>query len=60
MTGTIGDCKTACLTKPWCKSFNYNKNRNECDLSNKNKDDVGGLKTDYVGNPYDHYEKAGK
>lgn len=57
MVGTVEDCKNACLAKIWCKSFDFNKNANACDLSDKNKEDVGGLKTNYNGNPYDHYEK---
>jgi hypothetical protein len=30
------------------------KDSNECDLSDKSASDVGGLKTVYDGNPYDH------
>ena len=56
-TGTIEDCKDACLDKSWCKSFDYYKNSNACDLSDKNKYEVGGLKTNWDGNPYDYYEK---
>lgn len=51
-------CATACLgdaRKAWCRSFDFNKNAAECDLSDKQASDVGGLKTDYPGNPYDHY-----
>ena len=57
MTGTIEDCKAACLTKPWCKSFDYYKSGNECILSDKNQYDVGGLNT-HVS--YDYYEKISK
>ena len=60
MDGTTGDCKAACLAKRWCKSFDYNKNTNACYLSDKNKEDVGGLKTNYNGNPWDYYEKIEK
>ena len=60
MAGTVSACKVACLAKSWCKSFDYNKKSNECDLSDKNKDDVGGLKTDYPGNPVDHYQRMGQ
>ena len=60
MAGTISDCKAACLGKDWCNSFDYYKNTNECDLSGKKKEDVGGLKTNYKHNPYDHYEKIEK
>jgi len=55
------DCASACdnETSFDCKSFDYIKNSNECDLSSKNASDVGGLKTNYGGNPYDHYSKSG-
>lgn len=54
---TAQDCMRACDTEPWCKSFDYYKGGMACDLSDKNAADVGGLKTDYSGNPYDHYAK---
>ncbi len=52
------DCASACADSSrssWCKSFDYYKSQRACDLSDKHGSDVGGLKTDYVGNPYDHY-----
>jgi hypothetical protein len=51
-------CAAACLAdarKSWCVSFDYYKASQQCDLSDKRAADVGGLKTDYAGNPYDHY-----
>merc|ERR1711933_326864 len=54
--GSIADCQALCFDRSWCKSFDYYKNDHKCDLSDKNKAEVG-LKTDYAGNPYDHYEK---
>lgn len=51
-------CAAACLNdsrKSWCVSFDFYKNAQQCDLSDKRAADVGGLKTDYAGNPYDHY-----
>jgi V8-like Glu-specific endopeptidase len=51
-------CADACLNSVnsnWCVSFDYYKRSQECDLSDKRANDVGGLKTDYPGNPYDHY-----
>ena len=57
LTGvTPSDCEKACCDKSWCKSFDYHKNSNKCDLSDQTASDVGGPKTDYGGNPYDHYE----
>ncbi|WP_374357182.1 PAN domain-containing protein [Chitinimonas sp.] len=52
------DCATACLDasrSSWCVSFDYDKLKQACDLSDVRASDVGGLKTDYPGNPYDHY-----
>ena len=54
---SVDDCKLQCIKADWCKSFDYHKNVNKCDLSNKNAAEVGGLKTNYVDNPYDHYER---
>ncbi|MET4695870.1 PAN domain-containing protein [Endozoicomonas lisbonensis] len=51
-------CAASCLDSSrsqWCVSFDYYKGSNKCDLSNKNAQGVGGLKTNYPGNPYDHY-----
>merc|ERR1719356_940581 len=52
---TTTTCKKLCLDRDWCKSFDWHKKTNKCDLSDKCAADVGGLKTDYSGNPYDHY-----
>ncbi|XP_071952274.1 uncharacterized protein [Antedon mediterranea] len=52
------ECARRCIeeTSFVCRSFDYYKEDFDCDLSDKNKDMVGGLKTDYYGNPFDHYE----
>lgn len=55
---TPAQCAAACGSderKGWCRSFDYYKLSSKCDLSGKRASDVGGLKTDYPGNPYDHY-----
>lgn len=54
---TPADCAAACTDagRPWCKSFDYHKGPQRCDLSDHRATDVAGLKTDYAGNPYDHY-----
>lgn len=55
---TPKECAAACTDASrsnWCKSFDFNKTTNACDLSDKRASDVGGLKTNYSGNPYDHY-----
>ncbi len=54
---SVQDCMEACDQELWCQSFDYYKGKNQCDLSKKTADEVGGLKTNYTGNPYDHYEK---
>ena len=57
---SVRDCMNACISERGfeCKSFDYNKTAMACDLSDKTADDVGGLKRDYAGDPYDHYEKS--
>jgi len=52
---TVDQCKEACCANTRCKSFDYHKRNNACDLSFSSASAVGGLTTDYVGNPYDHY-----
>merc|ERR550534_3195467 len=52
---TIEQCKDSCCANPQCKSFDYYKQSSQCDLSYSSASDVGGLKTNYAGNPYDHY-----
>ncbi len=56
-----GDCARACNNETSfdCQSFDYYKKSSECDLSSKNASEVGGLNTNYSGNPYDHYSKNG-
>jgi subtilisin family serine protease len=59
LTGaTVASCTAACHAASWCKSFDFYRNEGKCDLSDKSASDVGGLKTDYAGNPYDHYDCA--
>jgi hypothetical protein len=55
---TPQSCAAACTDASrsnWCKSFDFHKDAARCDLSDKNASEVGGLKTDYSGDPYDHY-----
>jgi len=49
----VGSCSGACLTESWCKSFDWYKHKNACDLSDKSASDVGGLK--FRLKDYDHY-----
>jgi len=52
-------CKTKCKEEGTfvCRSFDYSKKSKSCDLSSATKNTAGGLKTDYSGNPYDHYHR---
>lgn len=56
----VEQCLLACTneTEFVCKSVDYYKGRNICDLSDTRATDVGGLRDDYAGNPYDHYERV--
>lgn len=66
---TVQQCKDACCARIWCKSFDYHKNDDKCDLSNKDgffKCDLDrlGEKVDSTCNDikwtkdvkYDHYQ----
>ena len=57
---SVNDCKIACKNETTftCKSFDYYKGLNKCDLSSKNAELVGSLKHDYTNNPYDHYVRT--
>ena len=57
---TVEQCMQACIaeTNFVCKSFDYRVGENACDLSHKTLDDVGGLKTDYVDEVFDHYARV--
>ena len=56
-SGTVDDCKVACIARANCKSFDYLKAEKSCDLSDSaaGQDGVPALKIDYPGNPYDYY-----
>ena len=56
---TVEDCMRRCLemTEFTCRSFDYYKRLNVCDLSAATAESVGGLKTDYELDPYDHYAR---
>ena len=57
LTGkTVEQCKAECNAIDWCKSFDYYKGQNRCDLS-RLQINVPGLKKNYRNNPYDHYRK---
>jgi len=59
LTGqTPEQCAAACIDASratWCRSIDYHKTLRQCDLSDKRASEVGGLKNDYAGHPYDHY-----
>merc|ERR1712019_320756 len=56
----VSDCEAACISTSWCNSFDYYKRDNACDLSGVSSQDVErGLKRDYAGDPYDHYDCTG-
>ena len=54
---SVETCMAACSKETWCKSFDFHKGKAKCDLSDMSAEDVGGLKTNYKGNPYDHYSR---
>ncbi len=52
-------CKQKCQERSWCKSIDYERRTRRCYIQNVNKNDVS-LKTNYSGNPYDHYYCSGR
>lgn len=55
---TLESCQQLCAPLSWCKSIDFGRDAKTCILQDVDKDDVP-LKTDYPGNPYDHYYKSG-
>ncbi len=53
---TVEDCMQACNERDWCLSFDYRKRETKCYLSRADVS-TGELKSDYPGNPFDHYVK---
>jgi len=56
---SLSSCMRSCLneTEFLCKTFDYSKVLRTCDLSDKTATEVGGLKTNYPHNPYNHYAR---
>ncbi len=56
---SVEQCLKACTneTEFLCKSIDYYKGRDICDLSDKNATEVGGLSRNYPNDPYDHYAR---
>ena len=54
---SVKSCRLECDNEPWCVSFDYHKKTSKCDLSAKSAGNGDKLKTNYPGNPYDHYYK---
>lgn len=57
---SLAKCTAYCDCQSWCKSFAFHKRTGSCCLSDKTAADVGGLKHDFKGHPYDYYELAPK
>lgn len=56
---SVENCMRECLrtTEFTCRSFDFYKRLDVCDLSAATAESVGGLKTDYELDPYDHYAR---
>ncbi len=52
---TIEICKSICVQRPWCKSIDFDRTNGACYVQPVAEEDVGALRTDYPGHPYDHY-----
>lgn len=60
---TLAQCAQACLNESWCRSFDRgvlanHKDFGVCDLSNMTGAEVGGLKENYVDDPYEHFQRV--
>lgn len=52
---TLDICKSICKQRRWCKSIDFDRNKGACYVQPVAEEDVGSLRTDYPGHPYDHY-----
>jgi len=52
---TLEICKSICVQRAWCKSIDFDRAKGACYVQPVAEEDVGSLRTDYPGNPYDHY-----
>ncbi len=52
---TIDICKSICIQRDWCKSVDFDRAKGACYVQPVAEEDVGSLRTDYPGHPYDHY-----
>ncbi|MEP4030966.1 hypothetical protein [Roseibium polysiphoniae] len=55
---TIDICKSICVQRDWCKSIDFDRGNGACYVQPVAEEDVGALRTDYPGHPYDHYYYA--
>ncbi len=49
-------CQNLCTDRSWCKSLDYERAVAKCFLQPVTKFEHS-LRTDYPGNPYDHYHR---
>jgi len=52
---TLEICKSICVQRDWCKSIDFDRGNGACYVQPVAEEDVGSLRTDYPGHPYDHY-----
>lgn len=52
---TLEICKSICVQRSWCKSIDFDRTNGACYVQPVAQEDVGSLRTDYPGHPYDHY-----
>lgn len=53
---SLQSCFKLCTDRGWCKSADYERAKGKCFLQPVSKHQQS-LRTDYPGNPYDHYHK---
>ena len=56
---TLSQCKQICVGRRWCKSVDFERDKGTCYVQDANMFDAQ-LRTDYPGNPYDHYWLTGR
>lgn len=52
---SLEQCLKLCTDRDWCKSVDYERAARRCFVQPVAEEDVGSLRRDYPGHPYDHY-----
>jgi len=56
---SLSQCQSLCIERSWCKSIDFERAANRCYVQPIGQNETN-LRTNYPGNPYDHYTLSGR